>query len=160
MNDAGSGDAGAKRWTFKRVALWGGGGLLGLAVIGAALDPEAGKPTAPDPATPDQSQVDDLREGMRAIGGQGSIFAFAIPAGARAIDVEAAAKGQCADRSFCQVYGWDDPAQLPGAWPMLDREVAALSFRYALNRSTGYEDLTWYCGSVGAKPDCTKADAD
>jgi hypothetical protein len=159
MNDAGSGGAGAKRWKFKRVALWGGGGLLGLAVIGAALDPEVGNQNAPGEAQPTAASHADLRAAMKLVAGE-AIFALAIPSGTRPADLEAAAKGQCADRSFCQVYGWQDAANVPAALPMLDREVSALSFRYALNRSTGYEYLTWYCGSVGAKPDCTKAVAD
>lgn len=153
-------------WTLKRAALWGMGGLLAIGAIGVVLDPEAGKPApAGAPAKTAVAQVDEdnveaQQDAMKPIGGQGQIFAFAITAGTQAIDVEAAARQQCQNLAFCQVYGWQDARQLPGAWPMLDREVAALSFRYALNRNSGYEDLSWYCGSVGAKPDCTKADAD
>ncbi len=153
----------AKQGKGKRLLWWGLGGLFAIGAIGAALDPEAGKPSttvAPDPLRVDEDNVDELREAMKPIGGQGLIFAFPIPATARPIDVETAARTHCAENEFCQVYGWQDASQLPGAWPMLDREVAALSFRYALNRSTGYEETSWFCGSVGAKPDCTKADAD
>jgi hypothetical protein len=166
MTTADSAGAGKKPWTFKRAAIWGIGGLFAIGAIGAVLDPEAGKPApAGAPARTAMAQVDEdnveaLQDAMKPIGGQGQIFAFAIPAGAQAIDVEAAAQAQCRDLAFCQVYGWQDARQLPGAWPMLDREVAALSFRYALNRNSSYEDLSWYCGSVGAKPDCTKADAE
>jgi hypothetical protein len=154
-----------KPWTLKRVALWGVGGFFAISAVGALLDPDGGKkvpspkPTAPAAAQLDEDNVEDLRDAMNPIGGQGQIFAFAIPADAQPIDVEAAARQHCRDLAFCQVYGWQNASQLPGAWPMLDREYAALSFRYALNRNSGYEDLTWFCGSVGAKRDCTKADA-
>ena len=160
MNKAGAGDQAAKPWTPQRIALWGLCGLIGLSVIGTALspDPPAPAPTAStDPNAASAGAVDDLQSAMKPIGGQGQIFAFAIPAKARPIDVEAAALARCADLQFCQVYGWQDAAQMPGAWPMLDREVAALSFRYAINRGGGYEDTTWSCGSIGAKPNCAKA---
>lgn len=154
------GPAGARKgWTLKRLALWGGGGLLVLAAISNALGPETHSSAAPDPAAPNSSMVDDLQDAMRPISRKSTIFVFAIPAGARVVDIEAAAKAQCAQHAFCQVYGWQDASQVPGAWPMLDRELAALSFSYALNRDTGHEELTWYCGSLGAKRDCQKAGA-
>lgn len=154
---ADAGNAGQAK--IKKAIWWALGGMAALAVITAAPDPEAGQLPAPDPAQPSAAAVDDLREAMQPIGGRGTIFAFGIPAGTRGLDVEAAAREHCAARDFCQIYGWQDASQIPGAWPMLDREVAALSFRYALNRSSGLETADWYCGSIGAAPDCTRADA-
>ncbi len=127
----------------------------GLAVLGALLDPNAEKPAPADPNNAIASNVDGLREAMKPIGSSRMDFALALPAEARTVDIEAAAKAQCSRLPVCGVYGWTDPAQLPGAWPMLDRELAALSFRYALNRNTGYEQIDWFCGSPGAKPGCT-----
>lgn len=147
-----------KPWTLKRIAIWSAAGLLGLVTLDAVLDPADRTPAPDDSRAIDTDSADELRQSMVPIGGQGQIFAVYIPRTTNASTVEAAAKARCAGLAFCQVYAWHDATELPGAWPMLDREVAALSFRYALNRNTGFEETSWYCGSVGAKPGCTKAD--
>ncbi len=150
---------------------WKRGGLIalgvvgGLAMLGAVLDPNSGKPVPADPNKADARKVDDLIEAMKPIGqpplgAKPLTFAIAVPQGARAIDLEAAAKSQCHELAICAVYGWADPNQLPGTWPLLDREVASMTFHYGLNRNTGYEQTDWYCGSPGAKPDCDKPGAE
>jgi len=141
---------------FTRGLQWGLGGLLALAIVTSLFDTDAGTPASSDPAAPDPEKVAALRDVMKPVTRANAIFVLALPAGAGAAAVEAAAKEQCAQRSFCQVLGWVDGAQLPGAWPMLDRELAALSFRYALNRESDYEETTWFCGSPGAQAGCTR----
>jgi hypothetical protein len=145
---------------LKRGFLWALGALGGLAFLGALLDPNAGNLPPPDPNQPDGAKVDGLRRAMKPIGK--SIFnsGLAIPADTRPIDLEAAAKGHCTGKAICSVYGWSDPAQLPQAEPLLGREVAAMVFRYDLNRNTDFERTQWFCGSAGAKPDCVKAGAE
>jgi len=76
------------------------------------------------------------------------VMTFAIPAGAQRGAIEAAVRRGCAGRQWCQIYGWADPAARATAWPMTDRELAALGLRYALNRASGLEELTWYCGKA------------
>lgn len=93
--------------------------------------------------------------GIKPIGGR-DVMAFVLPAAAEPAAIEAGARKACAGHSFCQVYGWADPSAMASAWPMLAREQAALSFRYAINRQSDYEEVTWYCGSPGAKADCPR----
>lgn len=73
------------------------------------------------------------------------IFAMIIPANATADDLAMAARDQCGQREFCQVHGWVNEADAAKALPMTDREVSALSFQYAHNRNTGFENRLWDC---------------
>lgn len=142
-------------------ALIGAGALAAFVAIGE-LAPDPGKAPpktetiniglapARDDVSPEAS-----RKAMGAVV-YNAIYTFAIPMEATPAAVEQAAREQCEGRTFCQVYGWVNPADKATAWPMLDREQKALAFRYALNRDENYEALTWYCGSPGAQPKCEK----
>lgn len=149
-----------KPWTTGQKLAVGGGAAFFLLALSTSLLPDPPASATGESTAPRESEVEDLQKAMKPMDPAGQTFAMTIPKDARPAEVEAAAKASCTSLAFCQVYGWHDPAQVATAWPMLDREVAALSFRYALNRNTGYESTDWYCDSIGAKPDCTKADAD
>lgn len=95
---------------------------------------------------------------LAAISGK-DVMAFTIPAAQPRARIEAAVRRGCTGRQWCQIYGWADPGARASAFPMTDREVAALGIRYALNRATGLDELIWYCGkSRQAGTDCAKSE--
>jgi len=75
-------------------------------------------------------------------------FAAAFPAEMTPEQMIEAAKATCASKSVCGVYAWRDPASVAGAIPLLPREQAALTFRYSLNRATGFESALFDCKAV------------
>lgn len=79
-------------------------------------------------------------------------FAVQLPADADRAVVEGQARALCGDKTHCSVYGWVDPANVARAMPMLDREVAALTFSYSLNRTTGFERALWDCRRFAGLP--------
>ena len=83
----------------------------------------------------------------RALRGQG-VFAVQLAKAAKPDEIITAARALCAANANCTVMGWREPAQLPGAMPLLDREAAAMSFSYALNRTTGLEQVLWDCRQI------------
>lgn len=58
------------------------------------------------------------------------------------------AKTKCGAEPFCQVYFWKSGVPLPGAMPFTEPEVAGIVYRYAINRSTGYEQSMWDCKTM------------
>ncbi len=72
-------------------------------------------------------------------------FAMVMPEGFEGDQIEAAAREKCASLRFCKVFGWTSEDQAAKALPMLPRELEALAFTYSLNRSSGYEQVTWDC---------------
>jgi len=56
-----------------------------------------------------------------------------------------AAKERCGSREFCQIFAWTSGVDTARAFPMTDNELKNLAFRYAINRTTGYESRMWDC---------------
>lgn len=133
--------------------------ILLVAGCDSSMVPSPAASATATAAVADQDEAEDIGKAMKSVAGDAN-FAFVIPTKVNAPTIEVAAKVACEGKPICSVFGWTDAAQLPSAWPMLDREVAAMSFRYAVNRNSGYESTEWFCGSTGAKADCRKADAE
>lgn len=72
-------------------------------------------------------------------------FTVLIPEGATRSDLEKAAKEACREHPICHVAGWRSPENMPSKLPMLEREVDAQAFDYALNRNTNFERTLWDC---------------
>lgn len=72
-------------------------------------------------------------------------FVMIIPKRMTAVAVRVSARSHCGAREFCQVHGWVDADAAATGYPMTDREAAHQSFRYAVNRTTGYEDAAYDC---------------
>lgn len=74
-------------------------------------------------------------------------FAGAIPADMTPTTLVSSAKLRCAGRQICGVYAWRDANSVASAVPLLERETASLSFRYEINRTTGFEQTLFDCKS-------------
>lgn len=72
-------------------------------------------------------------------------WALLIPLDAQQAEIEAAAKEKCRSDTHCSVLGWTDEANMAETMEMLDREYAALKFRYDVNRTTSHEQVLWDC---------------
>lgn len=116
-------------------------GLLALVALAGCADP-----------LPTESEF--FASPAKALPGQG-IFAVQLTNTAKPDQIVSAARALCAGAPICTVMGWREPAPLPGALPLLDRELAAMSFRYGLNRNTGFEQVLWDCrGSKRSRDQC------
>lgn len=102
-------------------------------------------------ADPLPSESEFFVGSARALPGQG-VFAVQLTKAAKPAEIVNAARALCAANANCTVMGWREPAQLPGTMPLLDREAAAMAFSYALNRTTGFEQVLWDCRQIRRKP--------
>ncbi|WOK37140.1 cell wall hydrolase [Sphingomonas sp. C3-2] len=58
---------------------------------------------------------------------------------------ESLARETCGTRSYCKFMGWTDSAQVPGALPLTNEAMAAMSFSYLRDEKTGFEKALWNC---------------
>jgi hypothetical protein len=72
-------------------------------------------------------------------------WAMVLPADSKPTDIEAAARAKCVGESQCSIYAWFDRQNMATSFPMLDREVGALSFAYVVNRDTNTEMALFDC---------------
>lgn len=128
---------------------WGLIGFLGIAGLGALLDPaEKREPVA--------AQTPDSNAEFSEIGGEGT-FAMTFNDAAAPNAIEGAARERCSGRQWCMVLGWSDPASKASTMPMTDRELEALDFRLIINRSTGADEMSWTCEKWEARvPSCVR----
>lgn len=73
------------------------------------------------------------------------VFTVVIEPTADVAKTEAAIRKHCANKPICMVDGWTDPAAVAHAYPIGDRETAALVFSYIRNEPAGTEDIYWDC---------------
>lgn len=117
---------------------------LGLVFVLASCD-------ATDPPTNEAQESNNAPSAaeapaatFRPIAGE-SVFAMIVPANATAEQLPSAAREHCGQREFCQVHGWMSDSDAAKTMPMTDREVATMAFKYAHNRTTGFEQRMWDC---------------
>lgn len=122
----------------QKVMVIGAGAFFGLAALTAFL-PEPAQP--PKGAAPEFIVMSGLDN-----------YAMIFPADSDPGAIADAARAKCFGKQICQVLGWTDKADAAPRLPMLDREVEALAFRYALNRNTSYEEVGFACKRLPKAP--------
>jgi hypothetical protein len=133
--------------------------LVGLGIISAIVSPPeqtAQKgPAGPQPVN--FRQVDAIGS-YRDLGSEA--YSVIIEAGSDFAMTEAAARGLCRGKTFCQVFGFSDASAKPSAMPMTDREAQALIYTYTLSRSAGTDESVGNCAFFPSAPkDRCTADA-
>lgn len=120
-------------------------GLVGLAAVLGAILPEP--PPMPEGSAPysavKPAAVPAIPE-IRAMPGLNN-FAMIIPPAADPAKLPLQAKQHCGEEAVCSVFGWASEFDAARAFPMTDREAAAMLFSYGINRKTGHERVLWNC---------------
>ena len=115
----------------------------GLAVVGTLADDPANQPA---PALINKYEVIDAQ--FRKLAGDHT-FVMTFNATADPVELEKTVRNHCGAREFCKVFGWTEPEYAPRGFPMTDREVQAQVLSYGINRTSGYEQLSWDCDLFG-----------
>lgn len=131
-------------WAWALVVLFG---LGAISAIVSPPEPTPGQPTAPTPVRFDQ--VDAIGN-YRDLGSEA--YSVIIKPESDYVMTNAAARGLCRGKTFCQVFGFRDATAKPSAMPMTDREVEALIYTYTLNRSSGADDSVADCSFFPTAP--------
>jgi len=58
----------------------------------------------------------------------------------------------CGDRARCKVMGWSDVGAMGFTLPLTSEQIAAMSFSYLRDRTTGFEKALWNCAEFKAAP--------
>ena len=75
---------------------------------------------------------------------------------AQAGTFQSMAKAACADRPKCKFMGWSDPDQMGFRLPMTPEQMAAMSFSYIRDRSSGLDRALWNCAEFKGRSPCMK----
>ena len=75
---------------------------------------------------------------------------------AQAGTFQSMAKAACADRPRCKFMGWSDPDQMGFRLPMTPEQMAAMSFSYIRDRSSGLDRALWNCAEFKGRSPCMK----
>lgn len=124
--------------------------LVGLGIISAVVSPPEAQPEKATTPTPvNFSQVDAIGNYMDL---SSEAFSVIIRPGSDYAMTDAAARGLCRGKTFCQVFGFRDASAKPSALPMTDREAEALIYTYTLNRGSGADASVADCGFFPSAP--------
>ena len=94
------------------------------------------------------SKYEDADAQFRELAGE-DMFVMTFNAKADPKTLPTIVRDHCGTRDFCKVFGWTNPEFAPRGFPMTDREEGAQVLSYGINRTTGYEELTWDCEKFG-----------
>lgn len=92
-----------------------------------------------EPATPNADEISFID--MPGLAN----YAMYIPAGTDPDKLVDSAKSKCGTQEICSVFGWIDRNDMARMLPMTDREVETQTFKYGVNRTTGFEQRLWDC---------------
>ena len=128
-----------------KLAAWSDAHRMGMASLDAAGAIEAAASAmVPDAPAP--------------VAGDASSFLVTLPRGAIPESFPALAAQACGARAYCKYSAWSDAAQTPTELPLSASDIAAMTFSYLRDRSTGYEKALWNCQQVkrADKSQCMK----
>jgi hypothetical protein len=59
--------------------------------------------------------------------------------------IDRAVRKHCAGKQWCKVLGWVEGDKIATAFPMTNREAAAVVYELTINRATGYDRSSFAC---------------
>ncbi len=75
----------------------------------------------------------------------GDTLLVTVPRSQTADGLATLAVQACGDKPFCRYMAWTDGTKVATALPLAPAQIAALSFSYLRDRSSGYEQPLWNC---------------
>lgn len=79
------------------------------------------------------------------LAGHPDTFIVTLDAKFPADELPALAARNCGDRAYCKFMVWTDPKQAAATLPLSADEIAAMSFSYFRDRTSGYDKPLWNC---------------
>lgn len=101
-------------------------------------------PEPPDPMPADLAGVDLRGARLKLLKPTGDAFGLLLPRAAPA-SFAALARDLCRGRSFCEVSGWIDSAEVPRSYPIPTGARRTMAFLYLRDQASNREMTAWDC---------------
>jgi hypothetical protein len=81
---------------------------------------------------------------FRDLGGLNN-FAITVSADTKPDQLTNIAREKCAGTTHCSIYAWTNTNETARGMPLTEPELASLAYKYAVNRTTGFQSSHWDC---------------